>query len=436
MALPLVSIVGRPNVGKSTLFNRILRRRQAVVDATPGVTRDRHQAIAEWAGRSFVLIDTGGLIHQSEEEMQRFITEQSGLAIEQSDLIVLLVDGSEGVHPEDFIIADQIRKSGKPFILAVNKIDDPSDEAALLEFSELGLGDVNPVSALLGLQVGDLLDEIVANMPSVEPEEYEGLRLAVVGRPNVGKSSLVNRLLGEPRMIVSSVPGTTRDSIDTFLEFEGQKFTLIDTAGLRKPKRVRDQIEFYTALRTSRAINRSEVVCVMLDASQDLSTQDFKIAEAAADAGAGVFFVVNKWDLIEKDTDTAGRYVHDLKSRAATFAWAPIVFISALTGQRASKILTMAQDVAAMRKKHIPTRELTTTVLEDIQRKPPPAVKGRFIKINYATQSENPPPTFVFFCNHPDLIGETYIRFITNRIRERFDFTGTPVRVFFRKKGK
>ncbi|GAB4328029.1 MAG: ribosome biogenesis GTPase Der [Candidatus Zixiibacteriota bacterium] len=436
MALPLVSIVGRPNVGKSTLFNRILRRRQAVVDPTPGVTRDRHQAVAEWTGRSFVLIDTGGLIHQSEETMQRFITEQAGLAIEQSDLIILLVDGSTGVHPEDAIIADQIRKSGKPFILAVNKIDDPANEAAELEFAELGLGDTHPISALLGLQVGDLLDKIVANMPSVEPLVEDGLRLAVVGRPNVGKSSLVNRLLGEPRMIVSEIPGTTRDSIDTHLEFEGQKYTLIDTAGLRKPKRVRDQIEFYTALRTSRAISRSEVVCVLLDASADLSNQDFKIAEAAVEAGAGLMFAVNKWDLIEKDTHTAGRYVHDLQARAATFSWAPIVFISAFTGQRTSKVLTMAQEIAAMRRKHISTRELTATILDDIQRKPPPAVKGRFIKINYATQSEKPPPTFVFFCNHPDLIGETYVRFITNRIRERFDFSGVPVRVQFRKKGK
>lgn len=436
MPLPLVSIIGRPNVGKSTLFNRILGRRQAVVDPTPGVTRDRHDAIAHWAGKSFVLVDTGGLIHQSEEQMQQYISIQSELAIEQSDLVMLLVDGQAGVHPEDAIIADHIRKSGKPVILAVNKVDHAQDQTSVLDFAELGLAEPVGVSALMGREVGDLLDRVVEELPEGEPESEEGLRLAVVGRPNVGKSSLVNRLLGEPRMIVSDIPGTTRDSIDTYLEFEGEKFTLIDTAGLRKPKRVRDQIEYYTALRTTRAINRAEVVCVMLDASHDLSTQDFKIAEAVVEAGKGLMFVVNKWDLIEKDTDTAGSYVLDLKDSAATFSWAPVVFISALSGQRASKILSMAVQIAAERKRYIPTPELTKTILEEIIRKPPPADKGRHIKINFVTQGEEPPPTFVFFCNHPDSIGETYVRFITNRLREQFGFEGVPVRVRFRKKGR
>jgi GTP-binding protein len=436
MRLPVVSIVGRPNVGKSTLFNRILRRRQAVVDATPGVTRDRHDAVAEWTGRSFILIDTGGLIHQSEEEMQRHITEQSQLAIEQSDLVVFLVDGQAGSHPADAEIAERIRKAHKPVVLAVNKIDGPLDENSIYDFAVLGLDDPIGVSALTGRQIGDLLDRIVTEMPPSEPEPADSLRLAIVGRPNVGKSSLVNRLLGEERMIVSNIPGTTRDSIDTLLEFDGRRFTLVDTAGLRKPARVRDQIEFYTALRTTRAIARADVACVLLDASQDLSTQDFKIAEAAADAGCGLFFAVNKWDLIEKDTDTAGAYAKDLQRRAQTFAWAPVVFISALTGQRASRILTMAATIFAERARRLTTPELTRTILEDIQRKPPPADKGRFIRIKFVTQSAEPPPTFVFFCNHPDSIGESYRRFIANRLRERFGFSGVPLRIRFRKKGK
>ena len=307
MRLPVVSIVGRPNVGKSTLFNRILKRRQAVVDPKPGVTRDRHDAVADWAGYSFMLIDTGGLIHQSEEEMQQHITIQSQIAIEQSDLVLFLVDGRSGDHPSDFEIAERIRKAHKPVVLAVNKVDGPGDEPNVHEFARLGLADPIGVSALVGRQIGDLLDRLVAMIPPAESELPDSLRLAIVGRPNVGKSSLVNRLLGEPRMIVSNIPGTTRDSIDTMLRFEGCQFTLVDTAGLRKRARVRDQIEFYTALRTARAIARADVVCVLLDASQSLSTQDFKIAEAAEEAGTGLFFAVNKWDLIEKDTDTRGR---------------------------------------------------------------------------------------------------------------------------------
>ena len=436
MRLPIVSIIGRPNVGKSTLFNRILRRRQAVVDPTPGVTRDRHDAVAEWSGHSFMLIDTGGLIEQSEEEMQRHITAQSQLAIEQSDVVLFLVDGRAGPHPADSQIAERIRKAQKPVVLAVNKVDGASDEASSHEFSRLGLTEPIGVSAQVGRQIGDLLDRLIALIPPAQAEPENTLRLAIVGRPNVGKSSLVNRLLGEPRMIVSSIPGTTRDSIDTQLQFEGHSITLIDTAGLRKPARVGDHIEFYTALRTARAIGRADVVCVLLDASQTLSVQDFKIAEAAEEAGAGLFFVVNKWDLIEKDTGTSGAYVKDLHRRARTFAWAPAVFISAETGQRASKVLSLATAILAERARRIETPELTRTILEDIHRTPPPSDKGKFVKIKFVTQSSEPPPTFVFFCNRPDSISEAYSRFLANRLRERFGFEGVPLRIRFRSKGR
>lgn len=441
MRLPIVSIVGRPNVGKSTLFNRILKRRQAVVDPTSGVTRDRHDATAEWTGHSFILIDTGGLIFQSDEEMQRSITLQSELAIEKSDLVLFLVDAQTGIHPEDAAIAGLIRRSKipgtnkpKPVVLAVNKVDEGTEEPSVFDFLGLGIPDPIGISARGGRMIGDLLDMVVARIPPVQAEESQSLHLAIVGRPNVGKSSLINQLLGEPRMIVSPIPGTTRDAIDTRLEFEGQSFTLIDTAGLRKPARVKEQIEYYTALRTVGAINRADVVCVLLDASQELSVQDFKIAESAAEAGKGLLFAVNKWDLIEKETNTAGTYVNDLHDAAKTFSWVPLIFISALTGQRAAKVLTMAASVDTQRKRRISTQELRRTVLEDIKYKPPPAAKGKFVSINFITQAEGIPPTFVFFSNYPQLVGETYIRFMTNRLREHFTFEGVPLRIILRPK--
>ena len=442
MSLPIVCIIGRPNVGKSTLFNRILKRRLAVVDPTPGVTRDRHYAIAEWAGRSFALVDTGGLIIQSEEEMQRHITAQAHLAIHEADVVIFLVDAVAGVQPEDQEIARLLLRSGKPAILAVNKVDDAGRDHDIYEFSRLGPFDPIGVSALVGRASGDLLDRIVKATDALTTagtdaeDDERPIHLAIVGRPNVGKSSLVNRLLGDARMIVTPIAGTTRDSVDTPLTYEGRSFVLIDTAGLRKPARVRDQVEFYTALRSVKAIHRADVVCVLLDASQELSTQDFKIAEIAVEAGKGLFFAVNKWDLVEKDTDTAGTFVKNLQSRVRTLAWSPMVFLSALTGQRATKTLPMAETIAAERRRRIVTSELNETIMSEINAKPPPAIKGRFIRIKYVAQAEGLPPTFVFFCNHPNLIGESYVRFVTNRLRDRYGFAGVPLRVWFRKKSK
>ncbi|MEW5702773.1 MAG: ribosome biogenesis GTPase Der [Candidatus Zixiibacteriota bacterium] len=439
MSLPIVCIIGRPNVGKSTLFNRILRRRQAVVDPTPGVTRDRHYAVAEWAGRSFALVDTGGLILQSDEEMTRAIADQARLAIEEADLVLLILDGTVTVHPDDAAIARLVLRSGKPSVMAINKIDDERRDADVYEFARLGPIEPIGISAMNGRAIGDLLDLVITALPPM-PEPMEApdapIHLAIVGRPNVGKSSLVNRLLGASRMIVSPVPGTTRDAVDTALESDGRQFVLIDTGGLRKAARVTDQIEFYTALRSIRAIQRADVVCVLLDASQELSVQDLRIATMAADSGCGVFFGVNKWDLIEKDTDTAGAYAKDLQARAQTFGWVPVLFLSALTGQRAARTLEFAATIAAERLRHIPTPELNQTVLADITAKPPPAVKGRFIKIHYVTQAPEPPPTFVIFGNHPELIGAPYERYVINRLRERYGFAGVPIRLRWRKRGR
>lgn len=440
MRLPIVCIIGRPNVGKSTLFNRLVGRRLAVVDPTPGVTRDRLYAETECDGRRFALVDTGGLVMQSDDEMQREIASQAQIAIEEADAVIFLVDGKVGIHQDDEAIARMLLRSGKPAILAVNKIDGPRQDADIYDFSRLGPLDPIGLSALHGRAAGDLLERLVAILPpeepAEEPEEVESIALAIVGRPNVGKSSLVNRLLGEERMIVTALAGTTRDSVDSILDYDGARFTLIDTAGLRRAARVHEAVEFYTTLRSVKAVQRADVVCILIDASEQLGTQDLKIAETAALAGKALFFVINKWDLIEKDESTAGQYVHDLRIRARSFAWAPVVFISALTGQRAVKILDMARDVLAENRKRIPTAELNETILNDMREKPPPAIQGKHIKINYITQTEATPPTFIVFCNHPKLIGESYQRFVVNRVRERYGFTGAPIRLWWRSKGR
>lgn len=440
MPVPIVCIVGRPNVGKSTLFNRIVGRRLAVVDPTPGVTRDRLYAETDCNGKRFAVVDTGGLVMQSEDEMQQEITSQAQIAIDEADAIIFLVDGKVGIHKDDEAIARSLMKSGRPALLVVNKIDGPKQDADIFDYSRLGPLTPIGISALHGRGTSELMDSLIEILPAATPDEIneteDAVSLAIVGRPNVGKSSLVNRLLGEERMIVSPKAGTTRDSVDSLLDYEGTRFTLIDTAGLRRAARVHESVEFYTTLRSVKAVQRADVVCVLIDASQQLGTQDFKIAETAIEAGKALFFVVNKWDLIEKDEKTAGVYVNDLRVRAHSFSWAPIVFISALTGQRAVKILEMAREVLSESRKRVPTAELNDVILKDMMDKPPPAIRGTHIKIKYITQTEAAPPTFVVFCSHPKLIAESYQRFVVNRIRERYGFTGTPIRLWWRSKGK
>ncbi len=440
MPTPIVCIIGRPNVGKSTLFNRIVGQRLAVVDPTPGVTRDRLYAETECDGKRFALVDTGGLVMQSEDELQQEITSQAQIAIEESDAVIFLVDGKVAIHKDDEAIARMLLRSGKPAILVVNKIDGPKQDSDIYDYTRLGPLEPIGISALHGRATSDLLDRLVAILPAViereEEEEHDSVFLAIVGRPNVGKSSLVNRLLGEERMIVSPKAGTTRDSVDSILDYNGTRFTLIDTAGLRRASRVHESVEFYTTLRSIKAVQRADVVCIMIDASQQLGTQDFKIAETAVEAGRALFFAINKWDVIEKDESTAGTYVHDMRIRAHSFSWAPVVFISALTGQRGTKVLDMAREVLDESRKRIPTAELNDTILEEMREKPPPAILGKHIKINYITQTEATPPTFVVFCNHPKLIPESYQRFVVNRIRERYGFAGTPIRLWWRSKGK
>jgi GTP-binding protein len=440
MSIPIVCIIGRPNVGKSTLFNRLVGRRLAVVDPAPGVTRDRLYAEAEADERRFALVDTGGLVMQSEDELQKEITSQAQIAIEEADAVIFLVDGKVAIHKDDAAIARMLLRSGKPAILAVNKIDGPKQDSDIFDYTRLGPLEPIGISALHGRATSDLMDRLIAILPRHVHEEdvhaSDSIAVAIVGRPNVGKSSLVNRLLGTERMIVSSKAGTTRDSVDSILEYDGTRFTLIDTAGLRKAARVHESLEFYTTLRSIKAVGRADVVCIMIDASQQLATQDLRVAESAAEAGKAMFFAINKWDTVEKDESTAGTYVHDLHARAHSFEWAPVVFISALTGQRAFRILDMARDVLAESRKRIPTAELNNAILADMQEKPPPAVRGAHIKINYITQTEAAPPTFIVFCNHPKLIPESYQRFVVNRIRERYGFTGAPIRLWWRSKGK
>ena len=434
MPLATVAIIGRPNVGKSTLFNRILGKRIAVIDSTPGVTRDRNYAVAEWTGKSFLLVDTGGLVPETDDDMQRRITAQSKLAIEEADRIIFLVDCRAGIQPIDQELAELLLKCGRPVILAANKADADRGELDAAEFANLGLGEPLAISAAVGRGIGELLDRAVDQLPDAAVAPPDEIAVAVVGRPNVGKSSFVNRLLGAERHIVSPTPGTTRDSIDSQLTAFGKKLVFIDTAGLRRKARVIEDIEYYTTLRTIKSIHRADVVCLLFDAAEPLAAQDLKIAEQAAEAGKGLVFLVNKWDLIEKDTATAGEYVHHLEAKAKNFAHVPVVFISSLTGQRAQKVLEMILRVHGELHKRIRTQELAQTMLADIRALPPPAVKGRFIKIPYVTQSELPPPTFVFFCNHPELIREPYMRYLQNKLRERFGFAGAPLRIQFRRK--
>jgi GTP-binding protein len=436
MSAPTIAIIGRPNVGKSTLFNRIIGRRQAIVDAQPGVTRDRHFAPAEWNGRRFWLVDTGGLVPGSTDPMNRAIRIQVEQAVAESDVLVFLVDVQAGVHPLDLEIAHYLRKVQRPVLLVVNKCDDLPNETRHLSFYELGLGEPFPVSASVGKNSGDLLDRLVTLLPAegAAPEE-DAIRVAVVGRPNVGKSSLVNRLLGQDRLVVAAEPGTTRDSIDTPFVHGGHRLVFIDTAGLRKRSKVNEDIEFYSTLRTSRAIEQAQVCVLVVDAKDGLHEQDMRIANDAWEKGVGVLIAVNKWDLIEeKETNTAVRGEKELKARAPFLSFIPFYYVSAKTGQRVVKLLDAILEVAAEREKRVPTAEVNRVLEALLARQQPPQPVGESLRLFYATQVGTAPPRFAVIANRPEAVPESYTRYLHNGFRAAWDFTGAPLTIKFRRK--
>jgi GTP-binding protein len=420
-------------VGKSALFNRLIGQDTAIVSEEAGTTRDRHFARAEWRGRSFFLVDTGGITDDPRAPLDAEIRHQVAAAIDEADLLLMVVDGKNGLHPIDRRVAGMLREAGKPFVVVVNKVDDPAD-TGWYEFYELGAGDPMPVSAMNGKQSGDLLDLVVDRIPEAAPESPDALRVAVIGRPNVGKSSFVNRLLGEERLVVSEVAGTTRDAIDAMMRYHGRDLVFVDTAGLRRQSRVEEGIEFYSGLRTRRAIERADLCCLLIDATEGLHNQDLKIAALAWEAGRGLIIVVNKWDLFEKDDKSASRFEKECREKAPYLAFVPFLFTSAKTGQRVNRVLDLILEVAAERHKRITTSEVNTRLGELVARRQPPQAAGRDVRLMYATQVDVAPPTFAVFGNHPDLVQEHYVRYLHNGFRESWGFTGNPVRIVLRRK--
>lgn len=436
MSQNLIAIIGRPNVGKSTLFNRIVGSQDAIVHNEPGVTRDRHYATAEWCGKSFTIIDTGGFVPKSEELFQRAIREQSRIAIDEADEVIFVVDAREGVTHIDKEIAGILRKSRKRVVLAVNKVDTDALEFETAEFHTLGLGEPIPISALGGRRIGDFLDVITHDFSGNGTSQAgdERLKLAVVGRPNVGKSSLVNAIIGKERTIVTPIPGTTRDPIDTVLRHYGEDILLIDTAGLIKKKRIRESVEFYSTVRTLKSIERCNVAVIVLDASESLQLQDLKIVESVVQRNRGAIIAINKWDLIEKNDSTSRQFGAALRRELRMYDYIPVVFISALTKQRIFKVVELAKKVHAERSKRVATAELNKILLADIRHYPPSTKTGKDVKLNYVTQVKATPPIFAFFANEPLLVSDLYKRFLENRIRAHWGFAGVPLTLQFRKK--
>ncbi|MBX7204337.1 MAG: ribosome biogenesis GTPase Der [Bacteroidia bacterium] len=432
----IAAIVGRPNVGKSTLFNRLIGERKAIVDDFSGVTRDRHYGMVEWNGEEFTLIDTGGFVADSEDVFEREINQQVKIAVEEAAVILFMVDVSTGITPLDESIADLLRRSKKPVLLVVNKVDTSEKMNDTHEFYALGFDELYPLASASGSGTGEVLDEVLKLLPPA-PEEKEGAelpRIAIVGRPNVGKSSLVNALLGDERNIVTDVPGTTRDSIDTLYNVFGNEFILVDTAGIRKKGKVHDDIEFYSVMRSLRTLENADIVVLVIDAVQGIDSQDVNLFYLANKNNKGVVVLVNKWDLMEKETNTARDYEKMVKEKLQPFTDVPVLFISALTKQRVHKAVETFMEVYENRKKRITTSKLNEFLQEITEHYPPPAIKGKFVKIKYVTQLPGHYPAFAFFCNLPQYLREPYKRYIENQLRERFDFKGVSIKLFFRKK--
>ncbi|MBP9921421.1 ribosome biogenesis GTPase Der [Proteiniclasticum ruminis] len=437
MAKPIVAIVGRPNVGKSTLFNKLAGHRIAIVDDTPGVTRDRIYADADWLHHEFKLIDTGGIEPKSDDIILAQMKRQAQIAIDTADVIIFVVDGKQGLTDSDNEVATMLRISQKPIVLAVNKVDNLKDEANAYEFYNLGIGNPFAISAGQGLGLGDLLDEVVSHFKDYEKEEDdEFIRVAFVGRPNVGKSSLINKLLGEERSIVTDIAGTTRDAVDSYLETKEGKFVLVDTAGLRRKSKVKEEIERYSVVRTLTAIERADVVVLMIDAEEGIADQDEKIIGYAHDMKKAIMVIVNKWDLIEKDDKTMDKYMNDYKMSLKFMQYAPFLFISALTGQRTHKVLQMIRMCYDNYNKKIATGVLNDVIGKALLQKEPPMIGTKRLKVFYGTQTGVKPPTFVFFINDESALHFSYSRYIENQLRDAFDFTGTGLKIEYREKKK
>ncbi|EME3179825.1 ribosome biogenesis GTPase Der [Enterococcus faecalis] len=435
MANPTIAIVGRPNVGKSTIFNRIAGVRISIVEDTPGVTRDRIYTTGEWLGREFSIIDTGG-IDLGDEPFMDQIKHQAEIAIDEADVIIFVASGREGITDADELVAKILYRSNKPVILAVNKVDNPEMRNDIYEFYALGLGDPFPVSGSHGLGIGDVLDEAVKHFPNTSEEEDEDtIKFSLIGRPNVGKSSLINAILGEDRVIVSDIEGTTRDAIDTYFESEeGQKFLMIDTAGMRKRGKVYESTEKYSVMRAMRAIERSDIVLMVLNAEEGILEQDKRVAGYAHEAGRGIIIVVNKWDTVKKDTNTMRDFEAEIRDEFQYLDYAPIIFVSALTKQRLNKLPELIETVSMNQNLRIPSALLNDVVMDAVAINPTPTDKGKRLKIFYATQVAVKPPTFVIFVNEEELMHFSYARFLENQIRKAFTFEGTPIKIIPRRR--
>ncbi|WP_138203261.1 ribosome biogenesis GTPase Der [Haloimpatiens lingqiaonensis] len=436
MSKPIVAIVGRPNVGKSTLFNKLAGERISIVDDKPGVTRDRIYAQSEWLNNKFTIIDTGGIEPERDDIIVKQMRRQAQIAIETCDVIMFVVDGKEGLTAADYEVAQMLRKSKKPVVLVVNKIDKVMDEDNKYEFYNLGLGEPNAISASQALGLGDMLDQVIAHFPKLEDEEEEDefIRIAFVGRPNVGKSSLINRILGEDRNIVSDIPGTTRDSVDSYIETEEGKFILVDTAGIRRKSKVKEEIERYSVIRSLTAVEKADICVLMIDAEEGVSDQDEKIIGYAHEMNKAIMVVVNKWDLIEKDDKTLNKFKLDFQTNLSFMPYAPYLFISAKTGQRSHKVLSMCKECYNNYCKRISTGVLNEVVNRAVLMQEPPVVGSKRLKIYYATQVGIKPPTFVFFVNDVSTLHFSYQRYLENQLRESFEFKGTGIKLIFRER--